>query len=264
MSYFSALIQRVHDGISPVELAYASNELWPLPPNNPVGATLHVSVLDSSFNPPTLAHLALARSQPPPSLSSDAPPADYDARLLLLSVRNADKELKPGDASYVQRLEMMCLFAQDVGMEQNRPPNVAVAVINEPTFGDTPKVQLTFLTGMDTLVRLFSPRYYPSEEAMRESLHHFLSDEGDDSRVVCARRTVQGTFTKGDQEQQLPETAKEFVESHRVAIINISERERGISSTEVRQLIARGDNAWRSLVTPAVAEYIAEHNIYRS
>jgi nicotinamide-nucleotide adenylyltransferase len=76
--------------------------------------------LDSSFNPPTLAHLALAKAPAPPPRSGGAigeikdESSGYDAHLLLLSIRNADKPLKPGDATHLQRLEMMFFFAQDI------------------------------------------------------------------------------------------------------------------------------------------------------
>lgn len=114
---------------------------------------LRISILDSSFNPPTRAHLALAQSKPPKRIfvpgterqsnvssttvkprrpsagSGDAVVTqerkpeynedDYDARLLLLSVRNVDKTLKPGDATFVQRVEMMSQLAcAGVGAER--------------------------------------------------------------------------------------------------------------------------------------------------
>jgi nicotinamide-nucleotide adenylyltransferase len=107
---------------------------------------LRVSILDSSFNPPTCAHLALARSKPtlrknasfsgqntvPGSQSehittnenaqslhhsfdlAENGEGDYDARLLLLSVRNVDKTLKAGDATYEQRIEMMYALAREL------------------------------------------------------------------------------------------------------------------------------------------------------
>ena len=73
--------------------------------------------------------------------------------------------------------------------------NIAIAIIDEPTFiGKStalltflrnrlarspepvpkPNPKLTFLVGLDTLERLFSPRYYPSEESMIRSLRHFF------------------------------------------------------------------------------------------
>lgn len=278
------LLQNLQSGLSklPVELVWATHPHWPLPPRraptNPnttksqshapfPNRPIRISVLDSSFNPPTLAHLALANS-PRPKYSNEDSNADekYDAKLLLLSVKNVDKRLKPGDASYVQRLEMMGLLAQDVDTKtvptspelsvadglQNlaQDHNVAIAVIDEPTFvgkskvlteylrnriaslteqasgdsnsetssgahydssnGRTTQPQLTFIIGLDTLERLFSPRYYaPSnqstestmsdadpaaaaEQNMISSLTHMLSPPsagGDDSLIVCARRT---------------------------------------------------------------------------
>jgi nicotinamide-nucleotide adenylyltransferase len=124
---------------------------------------IRISVLDSSFNPPTKAHLALASSPPPPSRfmsqggSSDTPKAQlssgnnteagkkqdsgmqtYDAHMLLLSVTNADKKLKPGDATYQQRLEMMTLLAHEIeySNEIATPSSfdLCVAAIDEPTF----------------------------------------------------------------------------------------------------------------------------------
>jgi hypothetical protein len=68
-----------------------------------------ISILDSSFNPPTKAHKSLAFSQ-----IKGKEHEDYESHMLLLSVTNADKKLKPGDATYAQRLEMMCLLANQL------------------------------------------------------------------------------------------------------------------------------------------------------
>ena len=89
---FSALLQRVQRGLSTLELVHTSHLRWPLPttPGPHLAPTLHISVLDSSFNPPTNAHAALARAP------LDALGEQPDATLLLLSVTNADKAPKPG------------------------------------------------------------------------------------------------------------------------------------------------------------------------
>ncbi|KAG1750882.1 Nucleotidylyl transferase [Suillus lakei] len=150
------LLQKVQRHESPVELVYTSHERWPCPrlPIHPPRKldTIRISVLDSSFNPPTCAHLALANSRPPRytmksgltgSALASASELDYDARLLLLSVRNADKALKPGDATYEQRLEMMYLLSKDISASISQLPednsesahaNVAIAIVDEPTF----------------------------------------------------------------------------------------------------------------------------------
>jgi nicotinamide-nucleotide adenylyltransferase len=229
------LLQRLRRGASAVELVHVPHNLWPLRSSISHHGPLRISVLDSSFNPPTLAHLALANSPLPRTAYAHTVPGDslcdYDAKLLLLSVRNADKSLKPTDATYLQRLEMIVLLAKDIirydqDGKSAGDANVAVAVIDEPTFvgksgqllsffrqrlaelngspqplssdrsssyaglpiAFPPAPHLTFLQGLDTLERLFFSRYYPSEEAMRLSLCQFFSPDGDASRVVCARR----------------------------------------------------------------------------
>ena len=122
-----------------VEFIYMSNPSWPISGGMTAGSLqkaqrpIKISVLDSSFNPPTKAHLALASSPPPRSkqntllspqwaergqdegsffkdIITGANSTDlreretYDAHMLLLSVTNADKKLKHGDATYLQRL----------------------------------------------------------------------------------------------------------------------------------------------------------------
>ncbi|KAJ3905228.1 Nucleotidylyl transferase [Lentinula edodes] len=218
MALNSSSLQHLRPGsIYPTfEIIWGSHPLWPTPLLNDALPSapdrIRILVLDSSFNPPTLAHLALAKS--------NRPEGDYDAKLLLLSVRNADKELKPGDATHVQRLEMMMELAEDLrdANDHESNNNVAVAIIDEPTFVGKSKllrtllkerlramslmseVELTFILGIDTLERLFDTKYYESsEEKMFKALRGFfappspgsstINDEsGDGSRIVCARR----------------------------------------------------------------------------
>lgn len=132
-SVFSSAIERVQRQVISTALVYTSHERWPLPPTQELPRAppqITISVLDSSFNPPTLAHLALANATNPFSLASD-----YDAKLLLLSVRNADKAIQEGDATLSQRVEMMSLLAKGIHEESpSSPQNVAVGLVNEPTF----------------------------------------------------------------------------------------------------------------------------------
>ncbi|KAF4596224.1 hypothetical protein EYR38_007601 [Pleurotus pulmonarius] len=317
-----SLLHRVQQNLAPVELIYAPHDAWPLQKDEQtVGRTskpVRISVLDSSFNPPTLAHLALANSpRPKPSFNDGRDGAlvddlglDYDAKLLLLSVRNADKVLKQGDASLVQRLEMMVLLAKDIVCPASGPSdagrsmesNVAVAIIDEPTFvgkstklltflrnrlarmsdgvgsSETCEPKLTFLLGFDTLERLLSPRYYAAAdgpagsdptEIMMGSLRRFLSPAplGDDSAIVCARRTMANSFSLVDRPYQPPSSpeirnpqnedaiaspsttldltveeketlnaAREFVDSQRIQLIELGDAERTFSSSAVREM----------------------------
>ena len=311
--HFETHLHRLKQGLSAVEYIYTSHDRWPLPRrlgHDLSGPRLNISVLDSSFNPPTLAHLALADLPYPKSFWRSPEASDrFHAKLLLLSVRNADKLLKPSDATHAQRLDMMILLAKDLSSapsgdgqsgltsqqpDQSEDANVAVAIIDEPTFvgkssvllaslqerishlspalsSETqplaphigPKPSLTFLVGMDTLDRLFSSRYYSSEESMRASLRHFLSPEGDNSRVICARRLGMKEDPVVVEERTL-RAAQEFVDSQRIALIDIEERLAEFSSSEVRDKInaAIGQTVWSTMVTSSIAEYIVTKGLY--
>jgi len=130
-SVISSAIERVQQQVVSAAIVHTSHERWPLSPTQSLPRSpLRISVLDSSFNPPTLAHLALANAPNPSSSASD-----YDAKLLLLSVRNADKLLQEGDATLCQRIEMMSLLAARIHHNNpSSPSNIAVGLVNEPTF----------------------------------------------------------------------------------------------------------------------------------
>jgi len=292
----TALLHRIQHGLSqpPVELVDVPHNRWPLPNAHSAQRPLQVLVLDASFNPPTLAHLALANNPPPSQLKHTFTPPSaaqandathYDAKLLLLSVRNADKTLRHGDATYAQRLDMMKIFSQDVGHSETTS-NVAIGIIDEPTFvgkssilqsffksrfaetpeGSTYHVQLNFILGFDTLERLVQPRYYGSREQMLASLRKFFSpaSEGDDSRVICAQRgspsSPEGTAGSTDLS-----IAEEFISSGRIVMIDIGEDLRSYNSTEVRNTIRRlGLEAmeWRKFVSHGIADYIVQEKLY--
>ncbi|KAJ7707405.1 hypothetical protein B0H17DRAFT_1032612 [Mycena rosella] len=243
----TALLNKVQRGLSPLELVYVPHDKWPRPavaaqPARP----LQISILDSSFNPPTLAHLALATA--PESIAA------ADAHLYLLSVRNADKALKPSDASYLQRLEMMLLLA--------RPHRAAVAIIDEPTFAGKSRVlhdafpgtAVTFLLGFDTLGRVLAPRYYGGEAPMAAALDALFSPAHDNARVVCARR--------GDVSEEILARAERFMADGRIVLIDIGAAEQTYSSTAAREAIAKGNDGWKQLVTPDVADYITNEKLY--
>ena len=327
-------LQRLQRRLSTIEFVHLPHDRWPLRRS----ATVHkspemlLSILDSSFNPPTLAHLAIANAPLPTPLTSidgsnsspkgETLPRDYDAKLLLLSIRNADKILKPNDATYRQRLEMVVGLARDVvGYDESGQPtgdaNVAVAVIAEPLFADKsrlllaflrrrlvdlgttpslpsahlqalpldqsvaiPNPRLIFLLGLDTLSRLCSLQNYGSEEIMRQDLH-FLSLDGDDSRIVCARRIQRA---KDSQDEILDSLAsderdrealsqaevhlrsvglnREYLDSGRITLIDIRKDEWVLSSTELRDKVRCGDDTWKKMTTPHIVDYILDQNLY--
>ncbi|KAF9267935.1 Nucleotidylyl transferase, partial [Marasmius fiardii PR-910] len=281
----------------PVELVFTSNPTWPHPRVSLPRRPLQISVLDSSFNPPTVAHLALANARRPRYHSIDESNAhDYDAKLLLLSVRNADKQLKSTDATYSQRLEMMIRLAQELvttdegeGDVPKKHENVAVAIVDEPTFvgksnllqkflkGRTNHPQefrLTFLLGFDTLERFFAPRYYASNSTpdpveaklqMYTSLESFFAPFRDNSRIVCARRKCPPFDPTIPY--SLSTTIWDFLTSRSlpfelVKVIDIGQNVWAVSSSDVRNAIGQRDERWKALVPPLVQEFLETENPY--
>lgn len=216
---------------------------------------LPVAILDSSFNPPTLAHRALALL---PAASSPT-----DARLLLLSISNADKVPRPGGASLEQRVEMMVRLAHEV--------NAAVGLVDAPAFVHKAEIlraalpagaQLTFVQGIDTLERFLAPRYYDdgSITAMHAALRRFFAPDGDNSRIICTRRVIE--LADPQRESTIYEVAREWVEANRINIVDMDKELQTFSSSEVRAKVRSKNSSWRQMVPNGIAEYIEEYNLY--
>jgi len=194
--------------------------------------------------------------------------------------------------------------------------NVAIGIIDEPTFVGKSKIlqqyfaqqhsssptQLSFLVGMDTLERLFSPKYYPpppdqqhipNDQVMLAALSQMFSPEpqGDDSLVVCARRStvpsdisqdVQGESgldhtiaiaskagwlkaRLGDGHQSAgTEEGAQVQDDERITLIEIGDQESRFSSTAVRKSRASkvAGEPWRNWVTKRIAAYIQNKGLY--
>ena len=301
----SDALGRLRDRSSPngqhVEVIYTSQPEWPLRSiTEPPKICLRLSILDSSFNPPTLAHAALAKLGLPNKTgnpgSTSLPSNSYDAHLLLLSVTNADKALKPGDAGLEQRLEMMNLLAKELQSSEvgHSADNIAVAAIDEPTFvrkarqlreflhprirstikvstvdrdgGDStlpvPSLQLYFILGFDTVVRLFSARFYASQDDMRSSLRTFFDPMGDNCVVVCARRSLKEGGSQEERDTEEHEFEKDievrkYIEVGRIVLVDLPEDLQAISSTKARK------GQW-DLVPPSIRDYIEGKRLYTS
>ncbi|KAG7451290.1 Nucleotidylyl transferase [Guyanagaster necrorhizus] len=196
-----------------------------------------VLILDSSFNPPTLAHLALARCG-----------NDYDARILMLSTTNADKKIAPGDASLAQRQSMMGRLG------------FHIAVIDEATFvgkarrlhAEMPSGTWDFVMGWDTVERVFAERYYTGKDMIAELKGFFFESR---ARIVYAPRAGAGGIDVwravegvGAREKMVQAAIlDEFV---------------AYSSTGVRNAIKSGDVTWRDKVPAVIAEYIDKEVLF--
>lgn len=263
--FIATALGRVLAGTTRVEFIHKPYISWPYPRPNPHSLTgsphsagvppFRVAVLDSSFNPPTLAHRALAL------LPEAASPAE--ARLLLLSIRNVDKLPSPGDASPMQRVDMMLRLAWEV--------NAAVGLVNAPAFVHKAELlraalpagtQLTFIQGFDTLERFLAPRYYGdgSIKAMHAALRRFFDIDGNDARVICARRAIDVVDPRG--ESSFFEVAQEWVQTDRIKIVDIDDELQTFSSSGIRAKVRARDSLWRQMVPSGIAEYIEEQSLY--
>ncbi|KAL7624558.1 hypothetical protein AAE478_006125 [Parahypoxylon ruwenzoriense] len=287
--------------------------LTPLPPQTPPQTLL---VLDSSFNPPTLAHqrMALSALSDESSAHGSSSNNQKSRLLLLLAINNADKAPKP--AAFSQRLAMMYIFAQDLLALSASPrpllhPAAAtttcelvdIAVTTEPYFHaksaavaaapfyrgqqqqqqqhldatttpaaaaaeEQPMTQV-YLTGFDTLVRIFDPKYYTSE-SMAACLDPFFSR----ARLRVVSRT--GGDWGGGAEQEayvaglghgdgLQRVGGREAWARRVELVpGRGEGEPVVSSTRVREAVRRRDwGELRELVSEGVAEWIREQGLYQ-
>lgn len=180
MASFPAL--RAHYSSLLKQFASSSKDfavLSSVPERSPPAKTLFV--LDSSFNPPTRAHLRIASS----ALQEHLDPTSR--LLLLLATQNADKPSKP--ASFEDRLAMMELFAHDLrshfatsSLEGLRPndelPAIDICVTKKPYFVDkataieasdfySGTLEQVHLIGYDTLIRIFNTKYYPPAHTLQ-------------------------------------------------------------------------------------------------
>ncbi len=179
--------------------------------------------LSASFNPITLAHLALVRAA-----ATLVPPGEV---LLLLSLANVDKEMT--GLSLERRAEILLAVAA-------RRPAFSVALASHGRFVEKlaairacypAAASPVFLLGADTLIRLFDPRYYTDRAAALERL--FAG-----SRVIAATRAPHG-----------PEALAAFLArpdvapyAARIAAVELPAHLARISATDVRARLARGDS----------------------
>jgi nicotinamide-nucleotide adenylyltransferase len=203
----------------------------------PSGGIRSIAVLAGAFNPPTLAHLELARA---------AARRSFDAVLFSLSTRTIDKEEAPGlsAAERLYLLDKMAAAEERLGVVvQNRGLYVEQAEAIGAAFPTL--VDLAFLVGADKIPQIFDPRYYGDLAASLAALFARAR------LIVVARDLVDRAML--DRLLDRPE-ARPYV--GRIEWIEISARWRELSATRVREHLARGEvpQEW---LAPDVARYLA-------
>ena len=215
-------------------------------------------VLDSSFNPPTVAHAEMA-------VSAVAASPPNTRLMLLLAVNNADKAPKP--ASFPMRLGMMDGFAR--GLRERVAVPVDIGVTTLPYFHSKAAAiktacaatNMEFLVGFDTVVRIFDPKYYP--DGMQRALDPFFAA----ATLRVTMRPDDEWGTTADQEAHFAGLKTGGLDAvggragwaDRVALVQGVGRV--VSSSLVREALAKGEDV-HELVGDGVAEWLAD--AYRS
>lgn len=255
----------------------------------PKAKTLYI--LDSSFNPPSRAHLALATCALQQAARSEKSPFRL---LLLFSTHNADKA--PSPAGFAQRIALMTVFAEDLSqsLKSPRPSTDAVANVpidigltKEPYYSDksaaikhaTPPFYPSnpihiHLVGYDTLIRFCNPKYYPAHDPPLSALKPFF-DNGHKLRVTQRpadpRDKSSSEFgTVEEQEKYVQGLRKGELKGHGFEpswgdYIDMvpADDEVGVSSTRVRNAAKEG--RWdevSELCTQGVAAWIKDQQLY--
>lgn len=283
------------------------------PPSSTPIRTLFV--LDSSFNPPSKAHSSLVKTALKPS---DPIPHTVSPRvLLLLATVNADKKPKPAD--FEDRLVMMTLMAEDLrssfshassaqstSTSTSTPspatPTIDIGITKEPYFIDKAasiddsnvytsaspnpedEVEQIHLTGFDTLIRIFTPKYYPNHDPPLSALAPFLTRHrvratvrvDKDSPSTNLRETTSGSDLSSVQGQQayLEGIASGDLEHEGLKrewagrvelVVDASGEAEGVSSTKVREAVKGGNwDEVKCLVGERVEEWVRQRGLYTS
>lgn len=244
-------------------------------------------ILDSSFNPPSKAHLTLAKSAL--HTTQTAKHSGPVRLLLLFSTHNADKA--PSAASFPQRLALMTVFAEDLiaNLQASDSPSndytipaIDIGVTTAPYYtdktaainsegADTYPDEPTHLhiLGFDTLTRIFAAKYYPDFDPPFSSLDPYF-DRGHQLRVTLRPSDEYGTV----QEQQaflaklrdggMEDQGGKRSWAKQIQMVEAADGE-GVSSTKVRK--AANAAEWdevRRLCTPSVARAVEEEGVYES
>ncbi|RCH82962.1 hypothetical protein CU097_001122, partial [Rhizopus azygosporus] len=177
------------------------------------------------------------------------PLGHFDALLLLLSTKNADKQLT--GATIVQRVQMMELMAA-------RYPNSAVGLTPHAKFVDKAahiqawlpdtRLELYFIMGYDTIVRLLDPKYYMPRPVM-EVLGPFLNT----CHIICADR--------GEGEEQKAFWDKLKLGTCSIRRIQLDPAFTTLSSTMARTRIMQGQSVL-DVLDPDIAQFVQDHHIY--
>lgn len=231
-------------------------------------------VLDSSFNPPHVAHAKLVTM----ALDHYANSRIEASILLLLATNNADKPSQD-IANLTHRLEMMQLMGQDIAKEY---PKVSISLgitkyarfvdkldalcsLNYPT-------KYSFLVGFDTFIRILDGKYYDPNVPLALNLAPImdratfvvLSRRPDTTCNTPASMTAnienQLQFVNKLRQGQIPELPS--VWANNIHVLEGTAETDQVSSSIVREQVSKGKIIDGSIVSNSIARYIEKNNLY--
>ncbi|OQO05315.1 hypothetical protein B0A48_09083 [Cryoendolithus antarcticus] len=290
-------LQKFQSSSSKFRVLQTINPLDPTNPQPPAPVTPSDSprtlfILDSSFNPPSIAHKTLVECALRSSNSSKFPTPHR--LLLLFSTQNADKA--PSAASFDQRLTLMTIFASDIlsnllsstTSTDSSIPSIDIGVTTAPYYtdksaaidadssspnayyprrpdGDTAKH--IHLIGFDTATRFFAPKYYPSFSPPLSALQPYFT-AGHSLRVTLRPDPQFGSVADqrawlarlGDGELEAEGGKREWAKQ--VEVVQANERAE-VSSTKIRKAAKAGE--WeivKGLCTEGVARWVESAGLY--
>jgi len=193
-----------------------------------------VGILSGAFNPPTLAHIELARC------AKDR--FQLDHILFTLSRITIDKEKIEG-LSLEDRMLLMRLTARELGW-------ASVAAVNKGLYFEQArafrsllgnKARIFFVVGMDKVIQIFDPRYYQDRDKALKGLFTEV-------QLIAASR---GALGENELKEFLSRKENQVYED-RVYPLTLSERLKDLTSTDLRTRIAKGESVQDQL--PEVIE----------
>ncbi|KAI1005047.1 hypothetical protein K3495_g3170 [Podosphaera aphanis] len=262
VSFFKSALDSFMSSSHPFRLIHS---IFPTAKPFQLTRALPLYILDSSFNPPTAAHLNLLLA----ALAS-RPSTAPQRILLLLATQNADKPPRP--ASFEHRLCMMERLAIDLHANLHDAGYISIdlGVTKLPYFVDKAKaieacdeyagIEQVHLVGFDTLTRICDASYYPPSHTLK-----ILSPFLEKHRLRVTSRVGKNAVAENGQEDYMRAIAegaldsvggrREWVTENRIQLVHGSQGT--VSSTRVREAVKHKDwAALQSLTTPGVQEWI--------
>lgn len=202
-----------------------------------------VGILPGSFNPPTIAHLELARAA--------RSRFRLDHVVFSLSSVIVDKERVEG-LCREDRLLLLSLLSRE-------HPWTAVTVVNRglyseqvPAFRNTfGAADLRFIVGMDKVLQIFDPKYYDDRDRALDALFAQV-------RLIAANREDWG----GDELQALLDEPRNAAYKDRVRPLTLAAHLKDQSSSAVRRGV-EGGSPWEDALPEVAQAFIGATAAFR-